>query len=567
MSGLASAMSTITAWTGVPNQRPTEAFLICTQDSQVVYASKGLAVLLQLDSDQFAHPGAVRNQQLLPLLAASAVIDPPAQAAIASRFAQARLAQADCSLDFLSAAGELQPIHLQIQPVGEAHWILSFEDLGARRAAENDVAKLAFTDALTGLGNRLRFRQSLALALGERAVDAPRLALLLIDLDRFKAVNDTLGHPVGDQLLRKVAERLHTVIRQKDMLARLGGDEFAIWLPSAADDSDALARLGARIVDLLGRPFLIEGQQVNIGASVGIAVAPPDGSDYESLMKSADLALYSAKSAGRGFFHFFDSAMEHRAQDRRRLELDLRRALALRQFELHYRPQVDVETRNLFGLEALLRWHHPERGLLEPAGFLPLAEEIALLVPIGRWMLEVACRQAASWPANIKLVLAVSTPQFESGSLVDAVKQALAASGLDPSRLELEITERVLLSNEAFVVKTLYELRALGVRIGISNFGTGYASLTKLDSFPFDRIKMDTSLVEGEIVSHRAIVSAVVAFGASLGVSTLVDGIRTEEQLAKLRADGGRAVRGFLFVPTVSPVELEGLFSRAAATG
>jgi diguanylate cyclase (GGDEF)-like protein len=538
------------------NARPAEAFLICSSEFQIVYYSKGLAPMLQIP------PGSASlNSLLLPLLASSPVIDDISYAAIMARFNQAMLARAEASHDFLSLIDH-QPIHLQIQRVGDAHWILSFEDLGARREAENDVAKLAFTDALTGLGNRLRFRQSLTLALSEGMSGTRRLALLLIDLDRFKAVNDTLGHPVGDQLLRKVAERLHTVVRQKDMLARLGGDEFAVWIPTSVEDSDGLARLGARIVDLLGRPFLIEGHQVNIGASVGIAVAPPDGSDYESLTKSADLALYSAKAAGRNLFHFFDAAMERRAQDRRRLELDLRRALALRQFELHFRPQVDVETRTLFGLEALLRWRHPERGLLDPASFLSLAEEIALVVPIGRWMLEAACRQAASWPAEIKLVVAVSSPQFDSGSLVDCVKHALAVSKLDPARLEIEITERVLLSNETNVVKTLYELRAVGVRIGISNFGTGYASLTKLDSFPFDRIKMDTSLVEDEAASHRAIVTAVVAFGTSLGVSTMVDGIRTLDQLAKLRMDGGRAVQGFLSAPTVSPVELDEFFKR-----
>jgi diguanylate cyclase (GGDEF)-like protein len=533
------------------NTRPSEAFLICSNEFQIAYYSKGLAPMLHI------RPGAATlNSLLLPLLASSPVIDDVSYAAILARFNQAMLAEAEASHDFLSAVDN-QPIHLQIQRVGQTHWILSFEDLGTPREAESDVAKLAYTDALTGLGNRLRFRQSLTLALSDRMAGTRRLALLLIDLDRFKAVNDTLGHPVGDQLLRKVAERLQTVVRQKDMLARLGGDEFAVWIPTSVEESDGLTRLGARIVDLLGRPFLIEGHQVNIGASVGIAIAPPDGSDYESLTKSADLALYSAKAAGRNLFHFFDPAMERRAQDRRRLELDLRRALALRQFEIHYRPQVDVETRTLFGLEALLRWRHPERGLLDPSSFLALAEEIALVVPIGRWMLEAACRQAISWPTDIKLVVAISSPQFDSGSLVDSVKQALAASNLHPARLEIEITERVLLSNEANVVKTLYELRGLGVRIGISNFGIGYASLTKLDSFPFDRIRMDTSLVEDEASSHRAILTAVFAFGASLGVSTMVDGIRTQEQLAKLRAEGGRAVQGFLSAPTVSPVELQ----------
>ncbi len=257
--------------------------------------------------------------------------------------------------------------------------------------------------------------------------------------------------------------------------------------------------------------------------------------------------------------------MEERAQERRKLELDLRRALALRQFELQYRPQIDVETRTLTGLEAMVRWRHPERGLLEPASFMPIAEEIGLAASIGRWMLEAACQEAASWPDPVHLTVAISTPQFEAGSLVGVLQQALTTSGLMASRLQLEITETVLLRNESNVVKTLYELRATGVGIGISNFGTGYASLTKLDSFPFDRIRMDTSLVEEQIASHRAIINAVVAFGASLGVSTMVDGIRSGDDLARLRAGGRLAVQGFLSSAPVSQLELGCLLKQLTA--
>ena len=437
-----------------------------------------------------------------------------------------------------------------------AHWIISFDDLSARQEAEARVVSLTLTDALTGLGNRLHFRHGLNAALRSTAEGPPSVALILIDLDRFKTVNDTLGHPVGDELLCKVAGRLRTAIRQTDMLARLGGDEFAAWIPSSIG-SEALARLAARIIDLLSRPFLIDGMQVNIGASVGIAIAPQDGETYEALVKTADLALYSSKALGRGTFSFFDAEMERRAHERRCVEIDLRRALALRQFELHYRPQIDVDTGRLTALEALLRWRHPERDLLEPASFMAIAEEIGLASQLGHWVIETACQQAATWPERIKLTLSVSTHQFEAGSLVEGLRAALAVSALPPQRLQLEITESVLLRNAPNIVKTLFELRALGVGIGISNFGTGYASLTTLDSFPFDRIRMDSALIQGDAVSHRAIINAVVAFGASLGVSTMVDGIRSEAEWAEIGAGRGTFVQGLLSVDPLAPPELD----------
>jgi diguanylate cyclase (GGDEF)-like protein len=531
------------------NDRPVEAFVICDDDLRVVHASKGLDQLLRLpDADAY-------QDDLHRLLAESVALDPPTRSAIADGLGQALSAQTDWALDVPGGPDEAQLMTVQIKRMGDTHWILSFEDLHARREAEDRVVSLTLTDTLTGLGNRLRFRQSLIQALGETPTAAQRIALIAIDLDRFKAVNDTLGHPVGDELLRKVAGRLRSVIRQTDMLARLGGDEFAAWMPITTD-RHAVDRIAARITDLLSRPFLIDGMQVNIGASLGIALAPQDGVTYEALMRAADLALYSAKAAGRGAFHFFDMAMEERAQERRRLELDLRRAQALQQFDLHYRPQIDVDTGTLIGLEALLRWRHPERGLLEPSSFMPVAEEIGLVSPLGRWMIDAACRQAMSWPEPVKLVLALSASQFEEGALVEMLQGALAAWGLPAQRLQLEITESVLLRNESKAVKILSELRGTGVAIGISNFGTGYASLRKLGGFPFDRIRMDRSLVEENLASHRAIISAIVAFGASLGVTTMVDGIRSEAQLEEIRAGRGRAVRGLLATEEVSTMDL-----------
>lgn len=551
MTGLTSFQRPEANGTAHALECPTEAFLICTDDAMVVYTSKGLDLFLRLNA------GAADHQHDISLfLADSALLDAAAHAAITTRLEQARSARTDGFFDVLSGLEDPRPITVTIQHVGDTHWIISFLDMSARQAAEDRVIALALTDGLTGLGNRLRFHQSLAKALSEVPAGAPKIALILIDLDRFKSVNDTLGHPVGDELLRKVAGRLRTTIRQTEMLARLGGDEFAAWIP-ASSDSDVLARLAGRIIDLLGRPFLIDGMQVHIGASLGIAVAPQDGTTYEALMKSADLALYSAKAAGRNTFHFFDTRMEERAQERRRIEIDLRRALALRQFELHYWPQIDVETGALIALEAILRWRHPDRGLMEPASFMPIAEEIGLIPAIGNWILEAGCQQAMSWPDTVRLTVAISTAQFEAGSLVDELKNALAVSGLPADRLQLEITESALLRNEANVVRTLFDLRASGVGIGISNFGTGYASLSKLDSFPFDRIRMDKSLTEDQDASRRAIISAVVAFGTSLGVSTMVDGIRDGEQLAHIRAGGGPLVKGLLSINPMTALELE----------
>jgi diguanylate cyclase (GGDEF)-like protein len=529
--------------------RPTEAFIICDDDLRVVHASRGLEQLLRLSLDAVAN-----EDDLLSLLTESAALDSNTRAAIASRLEDALSERAADPLDVRGGVDDAPLMTVQVQRVGETHWIVSFEDLDAKREAEDRVVTLTLTDALTGLGNRLRFRQSLIQALGEAPATSQRIALIAIDLDRFKAVNDTLGHPAGDDLLRRVAGRLRSVIRQTDMLARLGGDEFAAWMPITTDP-DAIGRIAGRVIDLLSRPFLIDGMQVNIGASLGIALAPQDGETYEALMKAADLALYSAKAAGRGAFHFFDMTMEERAQERRRLEIDLRRALALQQFELHYRPQIDVETGALVALEALLRWRHPERGLLEPASFMPIAEEIGLVSQLGYWMIDAACRQAVAWPEPVMLVLALSAPQFEQGPLAEVFRAALADSGLPARRLQVDITESVLLRNELSVVRTL--LRGTGMGIGISNFGTGYASLTKLDSFPFDRIRMDTSLVEGHVAAHRAIISAVVAFGASLGVSTTVDGIRSEAQLEEIRAGRGLAVQGLLPVKAVSLPDLD----------
>jgi len=455
---------------------------------------------------------------------------------------------------------------LQVSPLDDGQWMASFEEITERRVAEASAIELAMLDPLTGLPNRELFNRRAAAALAdvapalgeqsENGQDRIGHAVLLVDLDRFKAVNDTLGHPIGDGLLRLVSKRLRSMLRQQDMVARLGGDEFAL-LVSPAADTVGLTQLATRIVDVLGRPYLIDGHLVNIGASVGVAVSPSDGREHDQLLRSADLALYAAKQAGRSTHRFFELAMDTRAHARRSLEIDLRKALALREFELHYQPQIDLELNAVVGFEALLRWRHPERGLVSPADFIPLAEEIGLIVPLGEWVLREACHEAARWPSNVSVAVNVSPYQFgDTTRLVAVVAQALAAAGLPGRRLEVEITESVLLRNEQAVLTALHNLRAMEVRVAMDDFGTGYSSLSQLHSFPFDKIKIDRSFVRdhGDIAGQNAIIRAITALGVSLGMSTIAEGVETADQLARIRAEGCTSVQGYLFSQPV-PVE------------
>jgi diguanylate cyclase (GGDEF)-like protein len=428
-------------------------------------------------------------------------------------------------------------------------------------------AQLAAHDPLTGLTNRASLNDRLGVLLArETLLDAP-VAVLCVDLDRFKAVNDTLGHPIGDALLKKVAERLRTAAGDGNVVARLGGDEFAIVQIDAEQPQGAEA-LAARIVDLIGRTYIIAGHMVNIGASVGVALAPSDGSDADTLLKRADLALYCAKGDGRGVFRRFASEMDAGMNARRLLELDLRRALALKQFELVYQPQVQLEGGTIVGFEALLRWRSPARGLVPPAGFIPLAEEIGLIVPIGEWVLRTACHEAASWPKHVSIAVNLSPVQFRSGRLVKTVVSALAASGIDPTRLELEITEGALLENTEAVLQSLRALRTLGVRISMDDFGTGYSSLSYLQKFPFDKIKIDQSFIRGmeDNPDCGAIVRAVVGLGASLGMKTTAEGVETAEQLARIRAEGCNEVQGYLTGRPVSPQDAAALLAASSST-
>ncbi|WP_162530628.1 EAL domain-containing protein [Rhodovastum atsumiense] len=447
-----------------------------------------------------------------------------------------------------------------------------FIDVTEQREAEVHIAHMARHDALTGLPNRVLFRERLDEALA-RARRETGFALLLIDLDRFKEVNDTLGHPAGDALLREVTARLRAELRETDTLARLGGDEFAVIQAGVHQPQDATT-LARRMVEVLGTPFTLEGQQVCIGTSIGIALAPGDGAEHEQLFKGADMALYRAKEEGRNCWRFFEPEMDARMQRRRALETDLRRAVARGEFELLYQPIVDVRARRVGGVEALLRWHRPGHGLAQPDSFLPLAEEIGLIVPIGDWVLARACADAAAWAATCpdapKVAVNLSPAQFAHRGLVDAVAAALERSGLDPARLELEITETVMLQETEATLATLQRLRELGVRIAMDDFGTGRSLLTCLRRFAFDRLKIDRRLTDGlgqpRADNALAVIRAATGLCAGLGMTATAEGVETEDQLQALAREGCEEMQGHLFARPCPAGDIPALLRDLAGT-
>lgn len=441
-------------------------------------------------------------------------------------------------------------------------WVATHQDITEATLAEAQINHLARHDALTNLPNRAVFRSNLEEAL-KRVPRGDAVAVLCLDLDQFKPVNDTLGHPVGDALLQEVAERLRDCVRETDTASRLGGDEFAIIVTTGVDPI-GVTSLASRIIESLSAPYTIAGHKVVIGTSVGIALAPEDGTSPDQLLKNADLALYRAKSDGRGVYRFFEPGMDAKAQARRAMELDLRRALENEEFELFYQPLVNLSAREIVAFEALLRWRHPDQGLIAPNDFIPLAEEIGLIVPLGAWVLKQACAQAVTWPSHIKVSVNLSPVQFKSNTLVLNVVSALAASGLHPGRLELEITETVMLYDTEATLATLVRLRELGVSISMDDFGTGYSSLSYLRKFPFDKIKIDQSFVRGLSGEDEsaAIVRAVTGLGRSLGMTTTAEGVETKDQLELLRKEGCVEVQGFLFSAPVPSTEISLLLER-----
>ncbi len=448
------------------------------------------------------------------------------------------------------------------QPMLNGGWVSTHEDVTERRQAEMKIAHMARHDALTDLPNRLLLRERLteALAHVERS---QRLAVLYLDLDLFKNVNDSLGHTTGDELLRAVAGRLRDCVRETDTISRVGGDEFCIIQTDISDATDA-ERLAGRIAEAIRAPYDLHGHLVMIDASIGIALAPADGTDANELLKNADMALYGAKADGRGAFRFFEPHMDARMKERRALELALRQAFDNGEFELHYQPILNLEEGEVRCCEALLRWHHPQRGMISPADFIPIAEEIGLVSTLGEWVIRRACEDAAQWPINVGVAVNLSPSQLTSKNLLPTVVSSLASSRLPAERLELEITEAVLMQNSETTLRMLHQLRALGIRISMDDFGTGYSSLSYLRSFPFDKIKIDRCFIKslGTDPESDAIVRAVAELADSLGMTTTAEGVETRQQFDFVRRLGCNDIQGWFHSRAMPVHELANIFCK-----
>jgi diguanylate cyclase (GGDEF)-like protein len=456
-------------------------------------------------------------------------------------------------------------IRLVRRTLDDGGWVTTLEDITERRRTEERIFHLAHYDALTDLPNRTLFRDQLERELG-RIAQGGQLAVLYIDIDEFKSVNDSLGHPIGDELLKAVAERLRDCIGTGDFVARLGGDEFAIVQTGDATEA-CITALVTRIYDAIRRPYDCLGHQLAADASIGVARAPADGTDLDQLLKNADLAMYRAKAGGRRTFRFFEPDMDARVRARRTMEVELRQAIVEGGFEIHYQPLVSLSSNQITGCEALLRWRHPERGMISPAEFIPVAEETGLITQLGEWVLATAFAEAATWPAHVKLAVNVSPIQFRSETLALRVAAALAVSGLSPGRLELEITEAVLIHDDEVALAILHQLRATGVRIALDDFGTGYSSLSYLQRFPFDKIKIDRCFVT-DIAAEggsASIVRAVVNIATSRAMTTTAEGVETPEQREILRALGCTEIQGFLFSRPLPAADIRPLLAPAAS--
>jgi diguanylate cyclase (GGDEF)-like protein len=447
------------------------------------------------------------------------------------------------------------------QPLAEGGWVTTHEDITELVRSERQIKHLAHYDALTDLPNRVLFRDQLDREL-KGTGRGGKFALLYIDIDEFKGINDSLGHPVGDEFLKLLAQRLKSCVREVDFVARLGGDEFAI-IQTAVGDLTEVTDLVARLHDAIRQPYNCLGHYIMTDASIGIAVAPADGSEIDQLIKNADLAMYDAKAAGRRTYRFFEAQMDSKAKARRELELDLRSAIDHSSFELHYQPVVDLATDEVTCFEALLRWRHSERGMISPADFIPVAEETGLINQIGDWVLTTACAEAVKWPSQIRLAVNVSPVQFKSGTLALKVTAALAASGLAANRLELEITEAVLIRDDETALAVLHQLRAIGVSIALDDFGTGYSSLSYLQRFPFDKIKIDRSFISDitQMGGSSTIIQAVVNIARSRDMTTTAEGVETQQQLDALRALGCTQMQGYLFSAAVPAAQIPRLLS------
>lgn len=518
----------------------------------------------------FIGPGATIDQ-LFQAMAEAGRFDPELLAVV--RQAQDALLAEARPGTFFREGRDGKAIAVSHQPMADGGWVATYEDITERRRVDARITFMAHHDVLTGLPNRMLFRERMEEALAVRRSREDGLALLFLDLDNFKDVNDTLGHPVGDALLREVARRLRGCVRDGDLVARLGGDEFAVLQSSGRQPQDA-AGLAQRLVDVVCEPYELLGYRARVGVSVGIAVAaendeaaPQDAADQ--LLKNADMALYRAKSDGRRTWRFFEGNMEVELQERLSMEADLREALPLNQLEVMYQPIFGLAANRLSGFEALLRWRHPTRGMVSPADFIPIMEEIGLIESVGRWVLEEATREANTWPAPLKVAVNLSPLQFRSADISGTVAEILQRTGLAPQRLELEITESALLQADQGVAASLQAFRSIGIRTALDDFGTRYSSLSYLRSFPFDKIKIDQSFVRemGTRADCLAIVNSVAHLANQLGMATTAEGVETAAQLKHVRAAGCTEAQGYYFGQPESGKELRRWFdepSRAA---
>ncbi len=458
------------------------------------------------------------------------------------------------------ATGDGRVFSIVSKPIAGGGWLATHEDITERQRAEERIAHMAGHDALTDLPNRVLLRGRLEHEL-KRVKRGECLAVLCLDLDHFKSVNDTLGHPIGDELLKVVADRLRGCTREPDTIARLGGDEFAIIMTAMQQPTDAAA-LAMRVRDSTTKPYQLDGHQIVVDISIGISVAPIDATEPDQLLKNADMALYGAKADGRGTYRFFEPEMDARMKARRALEMDLRNALVNKEFELYYQPLVNLQNNEISAFEALLRWNHPTRGMIPPAEVIPVAEETGLIIPLGEWVLRKACEETANWPDDVKVAVNLSPAQLKSRNLVQTVMSALAASGMAANRLQLEVTESVLMQNTFGTLATLHELRQLGVQIAMDDFGTGYSSLSYLRSFPFDKIKIDQSFIRdlSNGTEPLAIVHAVAGLAKCLNMISTAEGVETRQQLETLQAVGCTEMQGYLFSHARPAEEIVRLF-------
>ncbi|WLA83953.1 MULTISPECIES: EAL domain-containing protein [Bradyrhizobium] len=536
-------------------------------DAALTHMSQGLCLYnsearLQVANRRFCEIFDISPELVVPGMTMEEVLDLSIAAGnhgertVADLLAERERSMAQHDGNYLQHLSDGRIIAIAQRPTSDGGWLVTCEDVTEQQRAESQIAFMARHDALTKLPNRTLLAERIELAVAQVGRGLG-FAVFCLDLDNFKQVNDTLGHPVGDELLCAVADRLNACVREVDTVARLGGDEFAV-IQCGVQGGDEAERLARRIVECVGAPYELNGHRVVVGCSVGISMSPGDGTTGEKLLKNADVALYRAKMEGRGTWRFFEPAMDASLQRRRAIELDLREAMAKDEFSLFYQPLYDLHLDRICGFEALLRWHHPKRGLVSPDQFIPIAEEIGLIGPLGEWVLNRACEQATTWPGEMKLAVNVSAVQFRDADFIDVVVNALAASKLSPRRLELEITESVFLANSNETLATLHKLKAQGLRIALDDFGTGYSSLSYLRSFPFDKLKIDKSFVRDATATHgsKSIVRAVISLGRSLGMTTIAEGIETVEQLDHMRAEGCNEAQGFLFSHPVPVTEI-----------